>query len=296
MAALNWVAVAVGLVLALHHVVAAATVYLILFYATFVGGSARGILRVRPLHLAGRRKVRQVRRHRRDAGRDPRRARRPSPGCRTREQVEFRSVSFSYRPDATLFDRLSLRIDPGEHVGLVGASGSGKSTLTKLVLRFMDVDSGTILVDGQDISTVTQHSLRRSISYVPQDPQMLHRTIAENISYGSGSLDRPDLDLVREVGRAAHVEEFVAELPDGYDTVVGERGLKLSGGQRQRRRDRTGDGEERPGADPRRGDLGARLRVGDARPGRAVEADGAIDGPRRRPPPGDRGAASTGSS
>jgi ATP-binding cassette subfamily B protein len=102
------------------------------------------------------------------------------------------------------------------------------------MLRFVDVNSGEILIDGQDISAVTQHSLRRQISYVSQEPQMLHRSIAENICYGIAGLARPDMDLVREVGRAAHVEEFVARLPDGYDTVVGERGLKLSGGQRQR--------------------------------------------------------------
>jgi ATP-binding cassette, subfamily B, bacterial len=98
----------------------------------------------------------------------------------------------------------------------------------------MDIEGGAILLDGQNIAEVTQQSLRDHISYVPQDPQMLHRTIAENICYGVAGLDRPDMDLVGEVGRAAHVEEFVRALPDGYDTVVGERGLKLSGGQRQR--------------------------------------------------------------
>jgi len=101
-------------------------------------------------------------------------------------------------------------------------------------LRFMDVQGGRIAIDGQDISRVTQHSLRRSISYVPQDPQLLHRSIAENICYGLDELGAPDLEVVERVGRAAHVEEFVARLPDGYATVVGERGLKLSGGQRQR--------------------------------------------------------------
>jgi ATP-binding cassette subfamily B protein len=120
-------------------------------------------------------------------------------------------------------------------VGLVGPSGSGKTTLTKLLLRFADRDGGTIEIDGQDIARVGQHSLRRHIAYVPQDPQMLHRTIAENICYG---LDRGqgsvDMDLVKAVGRAAYVDEFVERLPLGYETVVGERGMKLSGGQRQR--------------------------------------------------------------
>jgi ATP-binding cassette subfamily B protein len=104
--------------------------------------------------------------------------------------------------------------------------------VTRLVLRFMNLDSGRVLIDGQDIAAVTQSSLRRSISYVPQDPQMLHRSIAENIWYGrEGDVD---MALVEQVGRGAHVAEFVEDLPDGYDTVVGERGLKLSGGQRQR--------------------------------------------------------------
>ncbi len=129
-------------------------------------------------------------------------------------------------------------------MALVGPSGSGKSTLSKLLLRLMDVDEGGILIDGQDIRDVTLASLRRHISYVPQDPQLLHRTIAENICYGLGARggrstvggpsEAVDYDLVHRVGRAAHVEEFVYALPDGYDTMVGERGLKLSGGQRQR--------------------------------------------------------------
>ena len=148
--------------------------------------------------------------------------------------VEFRDLWFSYRSGAPLFEGLDLRIEAGEHVGLVGPSGSGKTTLTKLLLRFADRDDGVIAIDGQDIARVTQQSLRRHIAYVPQDPQMLHRTIAENICYGLESPHGVDMDLVRSVGRAAYVDEFVERLPDGYDTVVGERGLKLSGGQRQR--------------------------------------------------------------
>ncbi len=148
--------------------------------------------------------------------------------------VEFSHVRFAYKDRAPLFDDLHLAIGAGEHVGLVGPSGSGKTTLTKLVLRFMDVDADSILVDGQDISRVSQRSLRKQVSFVPQDPQMLHRSIAENICCGIEGMRVPDLDLVREVGRAAHVEELVNRLPAGYDTVVGERGVKLSGGQRQR--------------------------------------------------------------
>jgi ATP-binding cassette subfamily B protein len=159
----------------------------------------------------------------------------------SRGRVDFRHVSFGYRAAAPLFEDLNLTVAPGEHVALVGPSGSGKSTLSKLLLRFMDVEGGGILIDGQDITDVTLASLRSHISYVPQDPQLLHRTIAENICYGSGLDGGPDSaappvddELVHAVGKAAHVEEFVYALPDRYDTVVGERGLKLSGGQRQR--------------------------------------------------------------
>ncbi|MHB1583338.1 MAG: ABC transporter ATP-binding protein [Acidimicrobiales bacterium] len=233
MAALNWVAIVVGLGLALHHVVAAAAVYLILFYATFVGGALEESFEfVRAISRAAGRCAKFVA----IAGTEP--EIRDAPGARplvvTNGRVELRRVVFAYRDDAPLFEGLDLEIAPGEHVGLVGPSGSGKTTLTKLVLRFMDVDGGTILLDGQDVSAVTQDSLRRQISYVPQDPLLLHRSIAENICYGVPGLDRPDLALVAEVGRAANVEEFVRQLPDGYQTVVGERGLKLSGGQRQR--------------------------------------------------------------
>jgi len=156
-------------------------------------------------------------------------------------RLEFDHVGFGYRLGTRLFDDLVLTVEPGEHVALVGPSGSGKSTLSKLLLRFMEVNSGQILVDGQDIRDITLASLRRHISYVPQDPQLLHRTIAENICYGLGPGDGDgvvastvDYDIVHKVGKAAHVEEFVYALPDQYDTIVGERGLKLSGGQRQR--------------------------------------------------------------
>jgi len=164
-----------------------------------------------------------------------------------RGAVEFSRIDFGYHAGTELFADLSLAVAPGEHVALVGPSGSGKSTLSKLLLRFMDVDGGAILVDGQDIRGVTLASLRRHVSYVPQDPQLLHRSIAENICYGMGpgpgdgggaesDGHRPDVDydVVHRVGKAAHVEEFVYALPDKYDTIVGERGLKLSGGQRQR--------------------------------------------------------------
>ena len=150
----------------------------------------------------------------------------------TAGSVRFDAVSFSYRPAQHLLADFNLELQPGEHVGIVGPSGGGKSTITRLVLRLMDVDGGRILVDGQDIARCTQASVRRAVSYVPQDPQMLYRTISENIWYGQAG--PVDIDRVRQVATAAHVDEFVRELSEGYQTVVGERGLKLSGGQRQR--------------------------------------------------------------
>ncbi len=229
----SWLAVLVGVFLALRHSAAAGTIYLILFYATSVvasmeesfehiRSSSRGLGRC--AKFAG------------IAATPPEIVDAPgAPDLVVPEgRVEMSHVRFSYPRRPPLFGDLTLTIQPGEHVGLVGSSGSGKTTLTKLLLRFMELDAGTIAIDEQDIAKVTQASLRRHISFVPQDPQMLHRTIAENICYGLDGMDEPDMELVHEVGRAAHVEEFVRRLPDGYHTVVGERGLKLSGGQRQR--------------------------------------------------------------
>ena len=282
MAVLNWAAIVIGLVLALHHVVAASAIYLVLFYATYVGNSleesfeyVRVISRAlgRCAKFVG---IAETEPEIRDAPVAP-------DLWVTDGRLEFRDVHFSYRPDAPLFRGLDVRIEPGEHVGLVGSSGSGKTTLTKLILRFMDIEGGAILLDGQDNAEVTQRSLRDHISYVPQDPQMLHRTIAENICYGVPGLDRPDMDLVGEVGRAAHVEEFVRTLPDGYDTVVGERGLKLSGGQRQRVAIAQAMAKAAPVPHPRRGHLRPRLGVGVPRPRGAVAAHGGLDRARRGP-------------
>lgn len=130
-----------------------------------------------------------------------------------------------------IFEDFSMTIEPGERIGLVGRSGSGKTTLTKLLLRLEDIQEGTICIDGQDISNVTQVSLRRQIAYVPQEPLLFHRTIAENIAYG-----RPDatMEEIRAAAEKANATEFIQKLPDGFDTITGERGVKLSGGQRQR--------------------------------------------------------------
>ena len=148
--------------------------------------------------------------------------------------IELKDVTFEYHDETTsqtVFEKLSLEIRPGEKIGLVGPSGGGKTTFTRLLLRFDDIASGTIMVDGQDIAQVTQESLRSSISYVPQEPLLFHRSIRENISYGKPGAP---LAAVRTAAQSAHADAFITNLKDGYETVVGERGVKLSGGQRQR--------------------------------------------------------------
>ncbi|HVV26306.1 MAG TPA: ABC transporter ATP-binding protein [Candidatus Saccharimonadales bacterium] len=146
--------------------------------------------------------------------------------------ITFKKVTFRHaEKDEALFTNLNLRIKPGEKVGLVGPSGGGKTTLTGLLLRFMDIDSGQILIDGQDITDIRQADLRSAISYVPQEPLLFHRSLRENIRYGD--LEASD-EAVEGVAKLAHAHDFVKELPAGYKTLVGERGVKLSGGQRQR--------------------------------------------------------------
>jgi ATP-binding cassette subfamily B protein len=145
--------------------------------------------------------------------------------------VRFRSVRFAYPSRPPLFDGFDLAIGAGEKVGLVGRSGGGKTTLTRLLLRFADVDAGAIEIGGANIARIAQASLRGHIATVPQEPAMFHRTIAENIRFGRPGASDAD---VRRAAELAHAAEFIAELPAGYDTLVGERGIKLSGGQRQR--------------------------------------------------------------
>lgn len=149
-------------------------------------------------------------------------------------EVLFDAVGFHYTDsshDDAVFDKLQLHIQAGEKVGLVGPSGGGKSTLTKLLLRFEDVTGGAIYIDGQDISQVTQTSLREAISYVSQEPLLFHRSIKENIAYGNTTSE--DIEI-QAAAQKAYADEFIHRLPNGYETVVGERGIKLSGGQRQR--------------------------------------------------------------
>ncbi|MBP9232730.1 MAG: ABC transporter ATP-binding protein, partial [Phenylobacterium sp.] len=147
-------------------------------------------------------------------------------------EVVFDHATFGYKSAGTpLYRDFSLRIAPGERIALVGPTGSGKSTFVKLVQRLYDLDAGRILIDGQDVAKVTQGSLRRAIAVVPQDPALFHRTIGENISYA-----RPDAtgDEIELAARRARAHDFITRLPKGYETLVGERGVKLSGGERQR--------------------------------------------------------------
>lgn len=150
----------------------------------------------------------------------------------TEAALEFKNVSFKHEnQEDDLFDNFSLQIPAGQRVGLVGISGSGKTTLTKLLLRFDDVSAGAILIDNQDIRDVTQASLRQNIAYVPQESALFHRSVFENIAYGNPNATKKE---VIQAAKLAHADEFIKHLPKGYDTLVGERGVKLSGGQRQR--------------------------------------------------------------
>ncbi|MDR3298089.1 MAG: ABC transporter ATP-binding protein/permease [Candidatus Nomurabacteria bacterium] len=147
-------------------------------------------------------------------------------------EIDFHNITFKHAEQReAIFKEFNLKMAPGERIGLVGISGSGKTTLTKLLLRFADVDEGQILVDGQDISMVTQDSLRRMVAYVPQETSLFHRSIAENIAYGKPGAS---IEEIKKAAKLANAHDFVKELPEGYETLVGERGVKLSGGQRQR--------------------------------------------------------------
>lgn len=147
--------------------------------------------------------------------------------------VDFSHVAFTHdKGDGEhVFEDFNLTIPHGQRVGVVGHSGSGKTTLTRILLRFSDIDDGSISIDGQDISKVTQQSLHESIAYVSQEPMLFHRSLRENIAYGKPTATIGEIKAAAEL---AHATDFIDKLSDGYDTVVGERGVKLSGGQRQR--------------------------------------------------------------
>ncbi|MEH2178477.1 ABC transporter ATP-binding protein [Nostoc sp.] len=149
----------------------------------------------------------------------------------TQGKIEFRRVNFNYSDEKKVFTNLSVSIQPGQRVGLVGFSGSGKSTFVNLILRLFDPQSGEITIDGIDIRDMTQDALHAQISLIPQDPSLFHRTLLENIRYGR--LDATDEEVI-EASRKAHAHDFIIQSQDGYNSLVGERGVKLSGGQRQR--------------------------------------------------------------
>lgn len=146
-------------------------------------------------------------------------------------EVAFRNVNFKYPDGADVFSAFDLTIKAGEKVGVVGPSGSGKSTLVTLLQRHMDVDGGAIQIDGTDIRELQQAYLRSKISLVPQDPSLFHRSLRENIAYGKPEASQAEVEAA---ARKAQAHDFILETPEGYDTTVGERGIKLSGGQRQR--------------------------------------------------------------
>jgi len=149
----------------------------------------------------------------------------------TRASIEFRDVRFHYNEDRRILDKVCFKLADGEKLAIVGPSGAGKSTIARLLFRFYDIEDGQILISGQDISSVTQKSLREAIGIVPQDTVLFNDTILYNIQYA-----RPgaSFEEIREVARLADIDRFISNLPQGYDTVVGERGLKISGGDNQR--------------------------------------------------------------
>lgn len=149
----------------------------------------------------------------------------------TAGRIEFRDVCFGYEPSRPVFENLNVVIEPGQRVGLVGFSGSGKSTFVSLILRNYEPQSGMILIDGQDIVRATQDSLHSQVSLIPQDPSLFHRSLKQNIAYGRVHANQEE---IRRATRLAHADAFIDAMPEGYESLVGERGVKLSGGQRQR--------------------------------------------------------------
>jgi ATP-binding cassette subfamily B protein len=146
-------------------------------------------------------------------------------------EIRFDHVCFSYEARRRILEDVSFRVAPGSTLAVVGASGAGKSTISRILFRFYDIESGSVTIDGQDIRDVQQSSLRAAIGIVPQDTVLFNDTIYYNIAYGRPGASRAEIEAA---ARHARIHDFVAGLPDGYDTMVGERGLKLSGGEKQR--------------------------------------------------------------
>lgn len=226
----------VGLVLAIYFgqqdAVSSAAIFITFSY---IGRITRQLWELGPLYVQLERNLSDAAEHVQGVLDEPRvtDVAKPLPFTVNQAQIEFRDVGFMYQDakDNKVFEHLNLTIRPGEKIGLVGHSGGGKTTITKLLLRFMDIQDGQILVDEQDIALIRQHQLRQAITYVPQEPLLFHRTLADNISYGKPSASQTE---IIKVAKMAHAHEFIEQLPHGYDTLVGERGVKLSGGQRQR--------------------------------------------------------------
>ncbi|MCX6742753.1 MAG: ATP-binding cassette domain-containing protein, partial [Candidatus Parcubacteria bacterium] len=149
----------------------------------------------------------------------------------TAGKIEYQEASFNYNETRSVLKKFNLVIKPGEKIALIGPSGAGKTTIVRLLLRLYDLTSGKILIDNQNIARVTQESLWHNISLVPQDPILFHRSLMENIRYGNFKASEKE---ILKAAKLAHCHEFISKLSDGYNTYVGERGIKLSGGERQR--------------------------------------------------------------
>lgn len=228
--ALNLTALVAAIWASEHHIASIGTVYLAITYTFTVG---RQLWEMNSIMRSYNRIVGDAHDMTEILGREPDVKDTSSKELHvTKGSIAFKNTAFTHDGDKQrLFDGFNLEIAAGERVGLVGHSGSGKSTLTRLLLRFSDVEAGEISIDGQNIAEVTQQSLRQAVAYVPQEPLLFHRTLRENIAYGKPGAT---MEEIREAARQANALEFIEKLPEKFDTLVGERGVKLSGGQRQR--------------------------------------------------------------
>jgi ATP-binding cassette subfamily B protein len=222
--------VAIGVWLWLEGMITAGTLLLVPLYAvtTFnvVWGISKSIIKVSAAFTEAAEMV-DIFEQKQDV-QDPHN---PEPVAISAGVVQFSQVNFGYGSNQQVFSKLDFRIEAGEKVALVGHSGAGKTTITKLLLRFSDISGGDITIDGQSISKILQTDLRQHIAYVPQEPLLFHRTLEENIAYAKPHATKEE---IVEVSKKARAHEFIEKLPKGYETLVGERGIKLSGGERQR--------------------------------------------------------------